>query len=166
MLVSLTGENEYLNNNKKSEIIYGVQPSTTANDSKIMGAYLSLQEGSKPYSISNPNLIMAVGNGVMWVADKGENLAIGDYLISSDIAGHAMKENGTYATAFIIARVAEPVSWAQETAVINGVKHKLVSVFFESFVKNNAQKELETLKQEMNDLKERMLKLEKLATQR
>jgi hypothetical protein len=145
---------------KKSEIIYGIRPSTLPNDPKTMGAYLGLQESGLPYSVDNPYLVMAVGNGVMWVVDKGEDILIGDYLISSDVAGHAMKENGTYATAYIVARVAEPLKWSSETAMINGIKHKLISVFFENFVQNNAQKELEILKKELKDLKERMLKFE------
>ena len=164
MLVSLTGENQYFHNNKKSEIIYGIQPATRPNDPKTMGAFLGIQESSLPYSVDNPNLVMAVGNGVMWVVDKGEDIAIGDYLISSDVAGHAMKENGTFPTAYVVARVAEPVKWSSETAMINGVKHKLVSVFFESFVQNNAQKELEVLKKEMKELQERMLKIENKIT--
>jgi hypothetical protein len=159
-LVTLTGKNQYFHNNKSSEIIYGVEPSAQANDPKVMGAYLGLQEGGSPYSVDNPNLVMAVGNGVMWVVDKGEDIAIGDYLISSDVTGHAMKENGTYPTAYVVARVAEPVKWSSETQMINGVKHKLISVFFESFVQNNAQKELEVLKKEMKELQERMLKIE------
>ena len=164
MLVTLTGDNQYFHNNKNSEIIYGIQASAKANDPKIMGAFLALQESGKPYSVDNPSLIMAVGNGVMWVVDKGDDIAIGDYLISSDVAGHAMKENGTFATAFVIAKVAEPVKWPSETATINGVKHKLVSVFFESFVQNNAQKELEVLKKEMKELQDRMLKIENKIT--
>ena len=160
MLVTLTGQNQFFHNNKNSEIIYGMEQTAIPNDPKVMGSYLGLQEGGKPFSVDNPHLIMAVGNGMMWVADKGENLSIGDYLISSDIAGHAMKENGSYPTAYVIARVAEPVEWKNETTMINGVKHKLVSVLFESFVKNNAQKELENIKLELKALMERVKQLE------
>jgi hypothetical protein len=159
-LVTLIGENQYFHGNKNSEIIYGIRPSTLPNDPKTMGAYLGLQESGLPYSVDNPHLVMGVGNGVMWVVDKGEDIVIGDYLISSDVAGHAMKENGTYPTAFIVARVAEPVKWSSETAMINGIKHKLISVFFENFVRNNAQKELEILKKEVKELKERMSNFE------
>ena len=160
MLVTLTGSNQYFHGNKNSEIIYGINKSAQPNDPKIMGAYLGLQESSKPYDASNPNLVMAVGNGVMWVVDKGENIEIGDYLISSDVSGHAMKDNGFYPTTYAIARVAEPVNWAVPTETINGVKHKLVSVFFESFVRNNAQKELEDIKKEMREMRERIKQLE------
>lgn len=160
MLVTLTGNNQYFHDNKNSEIIYGIHKSAQPNDPKILGTYLGTQESSRPYSVSNPDLVMAVGNGVMWVADKGENIEIGDYLISSNIPGHAMKDNGSYPTTYVIARVAEPVNWVKETETIDGVKHKLVSVFFESFVRNNAQKELEEMKKEMKELKERMKQFE------
>ena len=39
---------------------------------------------------------MAVGNGDMWVVDNGDNIEVGDYLISSQILGHAMKDTGVY----------------------------------------------------------------------
>ncbi|HYO21004.1 MAG TPA: hypothetical protein VER36_01280, partial [Flavisolibacter sp.] len=147
-------------NNSNSEIIYGIEKSSIPNDPKIMGAFLGLQESTKPAGTNNPNLVMAVGNGVMWVVDKGEDIAAGDFLISSDVPGHAMKDNGTYSTAFVIAKVAEPVNWSNETATIYGVKHKLVSVFFESFIHNNAEKKLQTLQTEMNKLKEQIKLIE------
>ncbi len=162
MLVALTGDNQYMHNNKDSEIIYGVEISTRPNDPKIMGAFLALEESTLPYSVENPNLVMAVGNGVMWVIDKGENIMAGDYLISSDFIGHAMKDNGTYSTSFVIARVAEPVDWAVETSYIDGVKHKLVSVFFENYVRNNAEVELQKTKVEIDKLKTRIQNLELL----
>ena len=100
---------------------------------------------------------MAVGNGVIWVVDNGENLKIGDYLISSSIAGHAMKDNDNYEISYIIGRVAEPVDWSIENLYIDGVKHKLISVFFENFKidKSNYKMslELEKLKTDFLELK-------------
>ena len=40
------------------------------------------------------------------------------------VRGHAMKDNGQFEVANIIARVAEPVNWENETEIINGIKHK------------------------------------------
>jgi len=139
LLVTLTGENRYLNGNTASEIIYGVTKSSAVNDSKVIGAYLSLQEPSKAHSNKNPHLIMAVGNGEVWVADKGENINIGDYLISSDVAGHAEKDTGEFMVSHIVARAAQSVDWTHVSETINGVKHRKISVFFESFDKNNMQ---------------------------
>lgn len=139
MLVSLTGDNRNLHNNPQSEIVYGVTKTTVANDSKVMGAYLALQESNRAFDESNPHLIMAVGNGEMWVADKGENINIGDYLISSDVAGHAQKDAGEFIVSHIIAKAAESIDWSSVTTEIDGVKHKKISVFFESFDKSNMQ---------------------------
>ncbi len=139
MLVSLTGDNRNLHNNPQSEIVYGVAKTAVVNDSKVMGAYLSLQESNKAYDESNPHLIMAVGNGEMWVADKGENINIGDYLISSDVVGHAQKDSGEFIVSHIVAKAAESIDWLNVTAEINGVKHTKISVFFESFDKSNMQ---------------------------
>jgi hypothetical protein len=82
---------------------------------------------------------MAVGNGEVWVADKGENINIGDYLISSDVAGHAEKDTGEFMISHIVARAAESVDWTQISESIDGIKHRKISVFFEVFDKNNMQ---------------------------
>ena len=138
-LISLTGVNTYIYKKENSEIIYGGRISIKPNSQNILGAFLEnidLDDDKKC------DLIMAVGNGVMWVVDNGENLEAGDYLISSSVAGHAMKDIGDYKIANIVARVAEPVDWTNETAQINGVKHKLISVFFENFKLNYSDDDL------------------------
>jgi predicted RecA/RadA family phage recombinase len=142
ILVSLTGENRYLNDKQASEIIYGITKTAIVNDSRVMGAYLSLQEPSKAHSSSNPHLVMAVGNGEMWVADKGANVNIGDYFISSDVEGHAEKDMGSHMISHIVARAAESIDWTHVSTNINGVKHKKISVFFEAFDKNNIHSSL------------------------
>ena len=164
MLVSLTGINRNLHDNPDSEIIYGVVQTTKANDPKILGSYLSLQEPNKPASLDNPHLIMAVGNGEMWVVDSGEDIRIGDFLISSDIPGHAMKDRGDYDISFIVARTAEAVDWSNIGETINKKKHKKISVFFESFVRNHALDkalvELHRTKVELNEFKSKMAQFE------
>jgi hypothetical protein len=159
MLISLTGNNTYINAKDNSEIIYGGKISTQPNSRDILGAFIENIEldGNK-----RSNLVMAVGNGVMLVIDNGENLEIGDYLISSSIAGHAMKDKGEYPLSNIIARVAEPVNWENESQMINGVKHKLISVFFENFSierSNNAGLEINTLKDENQKLKKELTEI-------
>ena len=84
-LVTLTGDNRRLHDDTESEIVYGIELSSTPNDSRILGAYLGLQETSDPAGPDNPHLVMAVGNGEMWVVDDGQDVEIGDYLISSNL---------------------------------------------------------------------------------
>jgi hypothetical protein len=136
-LVTLTGNNKNYHDNPKSEVLYGVKRSSKENDSQIMGAYLGLLEPLQERSVDNPDQVAAVGNGDMWVVDKGEDLAVGDYLISSNVPGHARKDPQTATTSYIVARVAEPVDWSDVNETVGGVKHKRVSVFFESFTQNN-----------------------------
>ena len=152
-LVTLSGDNHRLHGTTDSEIIYGITPSNKANDPAILGAYLQLQESTEPASNDNPHLVMAVGNGLMWVADNGDDIQVGDFLISADLAGHAMKDPGTYETSYIVARAAEPVSWSDvEDFVVDsrakGLKHRKISVFFESFTRHNSAQEIASLKAE------------------
>jgi|GEM_PF-2510719 len=150
MLVTLTGNNGNLHGDSESEIIHGIEKSTKANDSRIMGAFLGLIDPLLEQSLENPNQVMAVGNGEMWVASQGKNLEPGDYVISSDIKGHAMLDVGEFEIAHVIARVSEPVDWSEVRETIDGVKHKRVAVFYENFTINHKANRLE---QDLNNLK-------------
>ena len=151
VLVNLNGNNSYLNNDQNSEIIYGCDISQKANSPDILGAYL----GDEDFDGKNsPSLIMAVGNGVMWVVDNGENLKIGDYLISSSTKGNAMKDKGDFEVANIIARVAESVDWNNVTTMIDGKKHKLISVFYENFTMNHNENKIKELTNRIESLEQ------------
>ena len=95
MLVSMTGVNRNLHDKPSSEVLYGVSATAAPNDPRVLGAYLSLLEPSQSASPHNPHLVMAVGNGVMWVVDTGLDIAPGDPLISSGVPGHAMRSRGS-----------------------------------------------------------------------
>jgi len=147
-LVTLTDDNKHLHDNPQSEILYGITQTTTANDQKVMGAYLDKLEGSKPHTVDNPKLVMAVGNADLWVADTGEDIESGDYLISSSVPGHAQKDSEELITSYVIARAGENVTWDEIEDTLNKgdtfVKHKKISVFFESFVINRSAQNLLT----------------------
>ena len=136
-LVTLTGDNRRLHGNPDSEIIYGVTPSSIPNDPRILGAYLALQESQDPAGPDNPHLVMAVGNGEMWVVDDGQNVEIGDHLISSDVSGHAMRDTGEFPVSHIVAIAVEPVDWDEVEESIDGRKHRRISVLFERFAMNH-----------------------------
>ena len=145
MLVSMTGENDRLGNRDGAEIIYGVEETTQANDPAVLGSYLAVLNpeepggGDNPESSENPSLVMAVGNGEMWVVDNGDDLEPGDNLISSDVAGHAMKDPGTYGVSHVVAKVAEPVDWDDVEDEIDGTKHKKISVLYGVYDKASVQ---------------------------
>lgn len=156
-LISLIGINSSYDRKKGAEPIYGVKITQKANDDKILGSYLGLLESNKPQSESNPSLIMAVGNGDMWVVDTGKNIEAGDYLISSDTPGHAMKEDGSFDEAYVVARSTENINWADVKETINGKKHKKISVTYENFVKqNNVNKKLEDQQKQIDDLSKKV----------
>ncbi|MBT6747201.1 MAG: hypothetical protein HOB26_11650 [Flavobacteriales bacterium] len=153
MLISLTGNHKKLSDDETYEPVYEMAISSTPNDPKIIGTYQAPDlpgEGEELTSLKNQHTIMAVGNGDMLVVDNGENLEVGDYLISSDVAGHAMLDKGEYEVSYIVARVAEPVNWDEEQKTIEGRKVKRISVFFETFVINHKADKLE---QDLHELK-------------
>lgn len=136
-LVSMTGKNKRLNDNAKSEVLYGIEVTKQINSPKVLGAYLDILESQNELSTSNPALVMAVGNGEVWVADKGENIEAGDYLISSDVPGHAQKMDSNYALNYVVARAAEDINWSEvQEKTVDGVKHKMITVFFDNLVVN------------------------------
>jgi len=135
-LVSMTGENRYLQDNPQAEILYGVSITQKKNDPAILGAYLGLLDSSLP-QIQSPHLVMAEGNGDVWIADMGQDIQPGDYLISSAVAGHAMKDDRSEEVSHIIGRAAEPIVWSEVSDTIDGVKHKKISILFNFVPLNN-----------------------------
>lgn len=141
-LVRMTGENRRWHGDAESEIIYGIEPTSRANDPACLGAYLALSESTQPHSLGNPHLIMAAGNGEMWVVDTGGTIRPGDYLISSAVRGCAMRDDpSTYPVGYIVARAAERLDWAGIEPT-KGRKLARISVFFESFVRQGGVDEL------------------------
>jgi len=93
MLVSMIGNNQYLGDASQSEIIYGITKSSQKNDPAILGAYLATKISPLVSETDNIHLVMAEGNGDVWIADMGQDIQPGDYLISSAVVGHAMKDD-------------------------------------------------------------------------
>jgi len=172
-LVRLTGRNRTLHPDDTSEIVYGVSATTAPNDPACLGSYLDRFDTGKEKTDANVHQIMAVGNGDMWVADTGRNIQPGDYLISSDVRGHAMLDDPRrFPVGYVVARVGEPVDWSKVTDTVDGVKHKKISVFFESFVRgseavaelqakvNTQQASTERMQTMLESQQERIAKLE------
>jgi hypothetical protein len=143
-LVSLTGNNAYRPGSP--EPIYGVNKTAIANDPNVLGALLGISDGSQTYSEDNPYLVMAAGNGDVWVADNGSgNVNIGDPLLSSgDLSGYAMRDNGRYQISHVFAKAAEPINWDTVSDTINGIKVKKVSILFSYYNHENTNNLLQT----------------------
>ncbi|CAG1010884.1 hypothetical protein PHYC_03952 [Phycisphaerales bacterium] len=135
-LVSFTGVNKRYHDRESSEPLYGVRRTAIANDPAVLGAYLALLEPSKSAGPENPHQIMAVGNGDMWVVETGSAIEAGDYLISSDVPGCAMKDDpARYAVGHVVARAAERIDWTAVTPGADGRKRVRMSVLFGNFVR-------------------------------
>jgi hypothetical protein len=172
-LVSMTGENLRAPAGPQSEIIYGIELTTKANDSRCLGAYLGLEEPKRPASNENPHLIMAVGNGELWVIDEGQgDIEPGDFLISSSVPGCTIKDDPTrFPVGYICARAAERVHWSTDSK-----RRRKISVLFETFVRDSRglvmsesvrilQAENQALRQELkslHSLSNRLARLEAL----
>jgi hypothetical protein len=136
-LVDLTGNNQY--NQGSSEPYYGITKTSTANSPNVLGAYLSTQDPNNPSGLDNPELIMAAGNGDVWIADNGSgNIMIGDPLISSgDVPGHAMRDTKQYPTSHIFAKSTTAVNWDTIITQVNGIKVTKISVLFSYYNQDN-----------------------------
>jgi uncharacterized LabA/DUF88 family protein len=138
-LVSATGINTKLHNNETSEVVYGVTPTSLENDPMAFGIYLSKLEPSKEIGPDNPELIASLGNMDLWVVDSGEDVKAGDYLISSNTKGHAIKDNKANSVSYVIAQAMEGISWKDVTETVSGstVKHKKISVLIDRMIVSN-----------------------------
>ncbi len=161
-LVSMTGNITKSNDLLLSEPIHEIEITSQENDPNVLGSYLhDYVEDS--VATDDKKMIMAVGNGFMWIVNNGEDLHVGDYLISSTTKGHAMLDNSTHPVSHVIGRVAENVNWGEITEAIDGKKHKMISVFFESFTIDNEGKllreKLEKYANKTNQLEQEIFEL-------
>jgi len=136
-LVVLTGDNGNLHNDPTAEVIYGIAPCSERNQQTVLGAFLGLQEPEQPPGPENPYLVMAEGNGEVWVTDAGGDIHTGDYLISSPLAGHAQRDDRISAESHVFARAAEAVRWSEVALDSDGIKRQRISILFGSFARSN-----------------------------
>jgi hypothetical protein len=94
-------------------------------------------ESTREVGPENPLLVAAVGNGEMCVVERGGgDIEPGDYLISSDVPGCAMKDDpARFSIGHVVARAAERVQWSAVTTDNQGVRTAKVSVLFGNFVR-------------------------------
>jgi hypothetical protein len=88
---------------------YVVEPSSRPYDKAVFGIYAG--SSAKRPGFHN---IIAVGDGHILVGKKGGDIAVGDYLTSSEVRGQAMKQTDDLLHGYTIAKAQEPVSWAKE----------------------------------------------------
>jgi len=96
----------------KNEPVYEIEETTSAQDKAVIGVYNSFEGVG---GVSNCG-IAAVGNGYILVCDEGGDIEVGDYICSSNIKGHGMKQESDQMMNYTVAKAAEPVDWSTITS--------------------------------------------------
>jgi len=93
-------------------IHYNMSMTTSANDRAVIGVYSGELEDMDG-SISHQ--VYAVGDGNILVCSEGGNISTGDYICSSNVAGHGMKQSDDLLHNYTVAKALEAVDWSQES---------------------------------------------------
>ena len=108
-IVKITGVSK-----QEQEPIYYIEETTEARDKSVIGVF-----GFPSTVGANSNCgIHSVGNGYILVCDEGGNIEIGDYICSSNMTGHGMKQAEGQLMNFTVAKATEAVDWSTVTKKI------------------------------------------------
>ena len=94
------------------KIHYNMSMTTSANDATALGVYSGELE-SMDGNISHQ--VYALGDGNILVCSEGGDILAGDYICSSNTAGHGMKQADDLLHSYTVAKTLESVSWSQES---------------------------------------------------
>ncbi len=160
-LVTLTGDNRA--SAAGGEVVYGAAITTQANDPACLGAYLAPCTFEERPRVTDQHQIMSVGNGELWVVDRGRDIAPGDLLISSDVPGCAMKDDpARFPIGYVVARAAEIVRWPEVTAGPDGLRRARISVLFDRFARVGDPATTTALLEEIATLQKEIIELRQL----
>tara|TARA_B100001094_G_C18164004_1_gene790962 strand:- start:1373 stop:2239 length:867 start_codon:yes stop_codon:yes gene_type:complete len=104
-----------------SEALYHCSETTTACDKAVLG----ISRG-EPADEQGRKDVISLGNWAVLVCSEGGNIAIGDFLCSSNTPGHAMKQDTDQLMNYTAAKATEAVDWSTEsgtTKVISCTVH-------------------------------------------
>jgi hypothetical protein len=99
----------------------GKMRAITLSDSRPEAALATLPYDRRVYGVFNSRgggrpMVNAVGEGGMWVCDAGGNLATGDYVCSSAVAGYGMRQPEPGMRNYTVAKVMEPCRFEEAAA--------------------------------------------------
>jgi hypothetical protein len=97
---------------RSRQVFYNVSQTAAAQDPGVIGVYNTPLSGTG--SPEAPHQIFALGDGHILVCSEGGDVAIGDYLCSSNTSGHAMKQADGILRNYTIAKATEAVTWSGE----------------------------------------------------
>jgi hypothetical protein len=149
-LMTLTGNNRSLHAEGAGEVVYGVEPSSRANDPACLGAYAGDSGSGEQGDAPVVKLVAAVGNGELWAVDTGRDIQPGDLLISAGVRGCVMLDDpGRFPVGHVIARAAQAVHWADESAETGDIRRKRISVLFEPFTRGSGHLSHQALRERL-----------------
>ena len=97
------------------QVEYSSQVTTTANDPAAVGVYALDNAGDAAQRHPDKSIIYSLGDGHILVCSEGGDIAIGDYISSSNTEGHGMKQSDDLLHSYTVAKATEAVNWAEES---------------------------------------------------
>ncbi len=91
--------------------------SQTKGSKAAIGAWLGTDKEGR-------DMVAALGTGILWTANKGKNIGIGDYLQASDVAGYAELQLDDVYRASTVAKATQSVVW------VVGETRRLINVSY------------------------------------
>ena len=109
---------------KERQAEYSTVPTTAAKDKAAWGIYsmnmpdsLTDDEDNAVSGDDNKShVIFCLGDGHVLVCDEGGNVEVGDYICSSNIEGHGMKQDDDLLHNYTVAKACEAVNWDTESS--------------------------------------------------
>ena len=93
---------------------YVCDKSTAANDKAVLGVYSTNNVKDPEEARRDLHQVNALGDGHILVCSEGGNIERGDYICSSNTAGHGMKQDDDLLHNYTVAKASEPVDWSAE----------------------------------------------------
>ena len=96
-------------------VSYVCSKTSAAKDKAVLGVYSSDFSNFEEEEMQNLHSIFALGDGHVLVCSEGGDIEIGDYICSSNTAGHGMKQDDDLLHNYTVAKASEAVTWASES---------------------------------------------------
>lgn len=93
---------------------YWVSTTTDSHDKAVLGVYSAHMRECPDEESRDKHSIFCLGDGHILVCSEGGDIEIGDYICSSNIEGHGMRQESSVLHGYSVAKATESVSWADE----------------------------------------------------
>ena len=102
-------------------VSYSVEKTTAAQDKAVLGIHAGkmdemFNDDGTPDRESEKHQIFALGDGHVLVCSENGDIETGDFICSSNTAGHGMKQADDLMHSYTVAKSSESVDWATEGA--------------------------------------------------